>query len=242
MASARFVIGAVASAVVHVGAFAGMQRAHAAVKPAAPAVVIEVDTTAPPPPPPAPPAPEKEKEAEPAAAPLHESVAKANSAPPPAAQAGKTLTANDDSNAVADFTMVQGSGTYVGGVTASNGTSKAPVNERGGGAAAAAKTGTGGSGEAATGTDKSSRAVQLGSDWACPFPSSAKRDLAFVTVVVRVKPDGRPESASVVADPGEGFGAAAQACAMRQRYQPAKGTSGEAIAGTTSPFRIRFTR
>src|SRR5947209_4416969 len=115
MASARFVIGVVASGVVHVGAFVGMQRAHAAVKPAPPPVVIEIETPAPPPPPPA---PEKEATPEPAAAPVAKSVAKTTSAPPPAAQAGKTLTANDDSNAVADFTMVQGSGTYVGGVTA----------------------------------------------------------------------------------------------------------------------------
>jgi protein TonB len=74
------------------------------------------------------------------------------------------------------------------------------------------------------------------------FPSGVTVDSAIVVIVARVRPDGSPESITVVSEPKEGFGAAARACAMRQRYAPAEDRSGHVIASSTAPFRVRFTR
>ena len=61
-------------------------------------------------------------------------------------------------------------------------------------------------------------------------------------IVARVRADGTAESVSVVRDPGQGFGRAARACAMRQRYAAAEDREGRAVIATTAPFRVRFTR
>src|SRR5688572_16844609 len=121
MASARFILGVVLSAGVHVLAYAQMSHAKARVAAPKPPIVIEVDTSVPPPPPPPP------KEEAPAAknepAPIAKSekpIMKPSATPPPAAaQAGKILAAADDGPA--DFTMVQGTGIYAGGITSSTG-------------------------------------------------------------------------------------------------------------------------
>jgi protein TonB len=148
---------------------------------------------------------------------------------------------------MADFTMVQGDGaTYAGGITSSAGTSKNAVD--GQPRIAAARGAGGGNGEG-TGTgagaaDRSKTARPIGSDWDCKalFPTGASAASATVIIVARVRPDGVPEAVSVVSDPGQGFGPAARTCAMRQRYQSAEDRDGHAVAGSTAPFRVRFTR
>ncbi len=92
--------------------------------------------------------------------------------------------------------------------------------------------------------DMSRQARPVGGAWNCPFPAQAdlnQVDRAVATISVTVAADGRPTSASVVSDPGYGFGAQAQRCAMSKRYTPALDKRGNKIAQTI-PVRVRFTR
>jgi len=172
--------------------------------------------------------------------------------PPAAAEAAKVLTqepAKDEPVDLTGNTFVTGSGsTYAGGVTQQNGTSKTAVYNP-----AAVATGVpGGTGTAPAPpgppkVDKSKVAGLLGSvDWNdCPFPPEAdaeQRDQAFVMIQVKVKPDGSPETVTVIQDPGFGFGREARKCAMRKKYSQALDADGNAIGGTTKPFRVRFER
>jgi protein TonB len=153
-----------------------------------------------------------------------------------------TAPVDANANAVADFTMVQGaSDAYAGGVTSSAGTSKGPVQGAAADAGPAAATPSRAQPGAA---DLSQPPKPEGSDWDCSalFPAQATVNFAQVMLAVRVGPDGRARSVSVLSDPGEGFGAAARACALRQRYRPALDRSGSPVAAQTAPFRVRFTR
>jgi protein TonB len=91
-----------------------------------------------------------------------------------------------------------------------------------------------------------SRLVQLSGSatWNCPFPPEADAeqiDQAVVGVQVTVLPDGSAKSASVVSDPGHGFGRMAKQCALARRYQPALDRSGAAILGS-GLVNVRFSR
>jgi protein TonB len=206
----------------------------------------DIDVVKPQEPPPEPP---KEEQKEPEPPPVAKEVPK--EAPPPAmAQAAKVLATEPDPNEVLDMrdAIVQGTGeTYAGGITAANGVSRNAVYN-----AAAKPTGVvGGTGTAnappPTREDKSRAASLSGStDWSdCPFPAEADADQidqAFVTLQVKVRPDGSADSVSVVQDPGHGFGREARKCAMRKRYSNAMDVDGNSIGGTTRPFRVRFQR
>lgn len=256
MASSRFVLGVFLSGGFHVLAFVHMSHAKASAKPPPPPVVIEVDTSLPVPPPPsphlppAPSAPPPDTDSSPAKAARSNpsSTAPARSAEP--AQAAKTLTASDDAPpAMADFTMIQGGGAaYAGGVTTSAGTNRTASDGAERMAVLApprdGSSGGGGGDGRGTGSDRSKPARPVGSDWDCKalFPAGATVDDATVVIVARVRADGTPESVGIVGDPGQGFGAAARACAMRQRYAAAADRSGHAVSASTAPFRVRFTR
>lgn len=170
--------------------------------------------------------------------------------PPAAAEAAKVLTAEPDPNEPVNMmdTIVQGNADkYAGGQSANNGTSKTAVTNMN-----AAPTGVpGGTGTApapqAARVDRSRKAGLLGSsDWTdCPFPAEADAeqiDQAFVLIQVRVKPDGNPETVTVVQDPGHGFGREARKCAMRKKYTNALDVDGNPIPSQTNPFRVRFER
>lgn len=170
--------------------------------------------------------------------------------PPAAAEASKVLAADPDPNEVVDMrdTIVQGTGeNYAGGQTASSGTSKNAVTNP----AAAATGAVGGTGTApapaAPRVDRSRKAgVSGSSDWSdCPFPAEADAeqiDQAYVTIQVKVKPDGSPESVNIVQDPGKGFGREARKCAMRKKYNFALDVDGNPIGGMTGPIRVKFER
>ena len=63
-----------------------------------------------------------------------------------------------------------------------------------------------------------------------------------VTVRVTVRADGSVERASVIRDPGDGFGEAAVACALKTRFTPALNRAGEPIKAKSPPIKVRFTR
>ncbi len=176
-------------------------------------------------------------------------------APPPApAQAGKLLTAEADPNAPLDLTdegFVTGEGErFVGGVTASTGTSTIPVRKEtaqlGG-----VPNGTGTRPVAAAPppapTEDRSRAPRpLTLNWNdCGFPAEADAeqiDQMRVTVVVTVGLDGRAVNATVLGNPGYGFGPLAQRCAMRKTYSVGLDIAGNPAVRTTPPIGVTFRR
>jgi protein TonB len=83
-----------------------------------------------------------------------------------------------------------------------------------------------------------------GTTWNCPFPPEADAEEinhAVVTVQVTVRPDGSALTATVVTDPGHGFGRAARLCALGRRYQPALDRTGAAIV-SSAPINVHFNR
>jgi protein TonB len=166
---------------------------------------------------------------------------------PAAAQAGKTLTADDDAAGdVADFTMVQGTGTeYVGGTTSSIGTSAKAVRGPATAVPPPPRAVVGTRNAAAVGPDLSRSPRPSGPDWNCSylFPKDPDAgDYATVSIVVTVGIDGTPKSVAVLRDPGHGFGAAARTCAMSQRYAVGLDRQGSPTLATTPPITVRFTR
>jgi len=213
----------------------------------------EVDIVKEPPPPPEEPKPEPTPEPEPEPVKPAPRETPPPEAPPQPAQAGKVLTADPTPNeGPVDLTdsFVTGSGsTYAGGTTSSDGTSKAPVyNPLANPNGVPGGTGTGTAPPVKVRTEDKSRVPGLlgSADWAdCPFPGEADAeqiDRAFVTLQVKVKPDGSPESVRVVEDPGHGFAREAKRCAMRKKYANGLDPDGNAIGGMTNPFRVRFER
>jgi protein TonB len=160
------------------------------------------------------------------------------SRPPPPAQAGRVVAREPDPNAPADLTgetFVTGSATtYAGGVTSSTGTNPSAVLSRD--VDPRGKPGQ---------PDRSSPVSLEEQDWRCPWPREAEAEdiseqVALLRVVVRA--DGTVESASVLRDPGHGFGPAALACALRTRFSPSRDRDGRPIRSQSPPIRVRFTR
>jgi hypothetical protein len=82
-------------------------------------------------------------------------------------------------------------------------------------------------------------------DPACAFPAeadTAKIATAEVLIRVLVDADGSPESVQTLKEPGFGFGAAAERCAMAREYEPGRDALGVAVARWTPPIRLRFLR
>jgi periplasmic protein TonB len=172
-----------------------------------------------------------------------------------AAQAGEVLTQDADEDDEEDTeddeenTFVTGdAGTYAGGVTASGGTSLAPVR----GSVVADGGVPGGSGTAVTAPKPSvrdlSRAAWLdgSTSWDdCDFPGEAERDRirdAVVEMKVTVRPNGTPQSVEIVEDPGHGFARTATACALKHQFTPALDAEGHKVWGTTRTFHVGFHR
>lgn len=182
-----------------------------------------------PPEPPPPPPPQAKAPPPPANAPKAPPSAQPAAAPAQAAE----VVAMDD--APADFTgttIVTGSAqVYAGGVTSSTGTSTTAVPP---------------TAEVAKEARSYAKAVEpTNGDWACPWPKEAERadvNDESATVRVWVEADGKPLSVRIVRDPGFGFGAAAAACAMRERYLAARDAAGNAVRAESAPIRVTFSR
>lgn len=95
------------------------------------------------------------------------------------------------------------------------------------------------------GVDRSKApALHDGAPWDCPFPDEADAaglHAAVVTLSVSVAADGHVESVAVVNDPGNGFGHAAQRCALGKHWQAGLDRSGQAVA-MTAVVNVRFLR
>lgn len=176
---------------------------------------------------------------------------------PAAAQAGRVLTRDEgseaDSDEVHDFTILQGQWQrFAGGVTSSTGTAERAVRDpravgsgvpdKGVGAPVAPRKAEK---TAPAPEDRSRPAHPSSLVWDCPFPEEADKNAvnyARVMLIALITPEGRPQSVTVVSDPGFGFGAAARRCAMGQTFEAARNASGAAVASTTPPFAVTFKR
>src|SRR5262249_23463190 len=111
----------------------------------------------------------------------------------------------------------------------------------GGSAGTGSPGGRGRRGEEVRGAKRDSGRAALAphGEWDCDFPAGHKRDTR-VRMIVTVRPDGTAESVRIVPDPGEGLGAAARACAMRQRFVAATDEDGHPVRGETPEFSVRY--
>lgn len=170
-------------------------------------------------------------------------------APPPRsppARAGKVLAGPPGAlDLTGDVVVVGQSSSYAGGATAPRGTGDRPVPT--------ASTSPGAPPPASPAPPPGkpprgdrSRAVALaGDEWSCPWPDAAESlalDEQVAVIRVVVAPDGAVESAEIVEDPGDGFGAAALACARRTRFSPARDGEGRAIRARSPAIRVHFHR
>jgi periplasmic protein TonB len=164
-----------------------------------------------------------------------------SSAPPPPAQAGRVVAQEPQPNAPVDLTgntFVTGTGkAYAGGVTASSGTNTTPVYTR--------DVNPNATPHVQRTPDRSSTVALKNPDWTCPWPAEADAEqidhqIAVVRVVVDV--DGTALSATIINDPGHGFGKAALECARRERFIAARDRDGHSIRSESPPIRVRFTR
>jgi protein TonB len=174
--------------------------------------------------------------------------------PPPApAEAGKVLTAASDPDEPLDLTdqgFVSGeSDRFAGGVTAKAGTSKVAVrdtNAKVGGVPGGTGTDLKPPPPPPPKVDLSRPASPASMNWEdCGFPPEAdveQIDFMRVTVIVTVGLDGRAQNATVLKDPGYGFGRFARQCAMRKTYTVGLDSNGKPTVTTTPPFIVRFTR
>jgi periplasmic protein TonB len=163
--------------------------------------------------------------------------------PVAAAKAAQVLSAPDDAplDLTGNVFNVGNSERYAGGQTMSNGTNdKPPV------ATKVAETGTKEqTAPAIVAVDLSRTATLAGSgEWRCPFPPEADADQvddASAIIEVIVSADGKARSATILQDPGHGFGREARSCAMRESYVPALDKAGAAVS-SSKKFRVKFER
>jgi protein TonB len=177
--------------------------------------------------------------------------------PPPApAEAADVLTAEADDEAVDltgfDIVDKDGSKATGAGYTSAKGTDTKPVYDKN--AKVGGVPGAKGTGEPKPPPPPRRRrkkdlsrtaGVSGGLSWNCPFPPQADAEQvhrAAALVVVKVGTSGQALSATVVSDPGYGFGAAARRCAMGRRYKPGLDADGRPKVATTPPIRVSFRR
>ncbi|HEX4446687.1 MAG TPA: energy transducer TonB [Polyangiaceae bacterium] len=225
----------------------------ASMDPQAQAVAVEpqeIDVMRDEPPPPPPPAPEEtEAKPEPAApAPVAKPAPHDAPPPPPApAQAAKVLAQEPDPNEPVDLTgntIIQGNAdAYAGGTTMANGTSNRAVRSLASPAGVPGGTGAP-TAKAPSGPDRARGASPVNTDWNAPFPpeaDTAQIDEAYVTLQIDVRADGTATSATVLVDPGNGFGREARKYALTQRYNPAFDRDGNPIP-TRIKTKVHFSR
>jgi protein TonB len=202
------------------------------------------------PPPPEPPPPEPPPP-EPVAAPrptvkVQEDDIYKNVAVP--AQAAKVLTAEAKEDEPVDLTgFVTGDGTALGGMQSGAGKGDRVTMQRN-----AAHDGVPGGKDKVNAApppppaEDRSRPVGLGGGGAanCPFPPEADQDQidqATASIQITVRPDGSVLSATVLSDPGHGFGRAARICLLGRHFQPALDRTGTPIV-SSAPVNVRFNR
>jgi periplasmic protein TonB len=217
---------------VGLGAWAAFADRLVDATPPPPEMAVELFEPPPPPPPPFEPPPEQPPppRAQPASAAPAQAAEVLAAEPEPAVAEPEDLTA---------FTITSGNAErYAGGKSASSGTSTAAVT--GAVSARGVPNGTG-----IGDRDLSSPVRIRDHEWDdCAWPAEADAlgiDEQAVSIRAVVRADGRMETAEIVSDPGNGFGAALVACARRHGFQPARDATGAPIRARSGVIRFTFT-
>jgi periplasmic protein TonB len=194
-----------------------------------------VEVTPPPPPKPAPP-PERPPSHPEQARTARPTPRRADSRPPPPAQAGQIIAREEGPRAPLDMTgdtFVTGTAqAYAGGVTSSTGTNPHAVEE------------PEVDPQAPPGEPDRSRRVALVEEGCHTWPAEAEAepiDQKDVALRIVVRADGSVASARLIGDPGRAFGAAAIECARRSRFSPQLDAEGKPVQ-TELRFTWHFTR
>jgi hypothetical protein len=137
----------------------------------------------------------------------------------------------------------------VGGITSSAGKSTQPVRRAATNEGVPNGTGTTKAPPPPPAEDLSKAPIpQAGASWKdCGFPAEADVEnvnLAYVTLIVTVGPDGRAKAVSVVSETptGLGFGKLVRQCALRKPFDAGLDSAGHPTTRTTAPFRVKFER
>jgi hypothetical protein len=189
---------------------------------------------APPPPPVAPPVQQPQRP--PLARTARPVQRRADSRPPPPAQAGRIIAQEAGPRAPLDLTcdtFVSGTAqAYAGGVTSPTGTNSDPVETR--------EVDP----KAPPGEPDRSRRVALVEEGCHSWPPEAEAepvDRKDVALRLFVRDDGTVSSAHLIGDPGRAFGAAAVQCALRSRFDPQLDSAGRPVQAELR-FTWHFTR
>jgi periplasmic protein TonB len=84
--------------------------------------------------------------------------------------------------------------------------------------------------------------ARIRGSFSCSFPPNTDSiDEAIVSVEVLVGADGIARQATVLQDPGHGFGRAAKACVLQQSYDPARDPAATPVEAKLR-LRVRFVR
>jgi periplasmic protein TonB len=209
-----------------------------------PNIQVALEREPEPEPPPPPELPKPEALPEPAPKPPPKAPKEPAPAPEPpapaAAQAGRVLTAEADPNEPVDLTgttFVQGNAdSYAGGVTASNGTAAHAVRAP----TARADGVPGGTGTAPAGPDRSRPPRPLTQNWDCPFPPGEDRINYAVKVLTSISSAGKVLDARALGTPNQGYGRAAERCALSNQFAPALDRNGVGVP-ITIPIVVNFT-
>ena len=166
---------------------------------------------------------------------------------PAPAKAARVVTAPAGALDLTGDVIVTGrASAYAGGVTTPTGTSDRPVSSVSPNTPPPTQPNTRPPTQPPPRKDDRSRPVSPASDeWNCPWPAAAEGlpiDEQVATIRVVVAPDGAVESTELVADPGDGFGPAALACARRTRFSPALDADGRPIRARSPAIRVHFDR
>jgi hypothetical protein len=252
--ASRSLIGSSGAIAVHlaIGLIAATGAAHYQAPPPRPVELeLELATVAPAPAPEPLPAPEPPTAVP--AAPARPAVSPHAAATPVAAHAGALLTAKPDPAASAreepvDFASDPNGGVYGSGVVAAAG--KGAFGAPGAQATAAAVSSSQGRaatshGEALTALGDLSEKPRLTEADPCRgfFPSSARDDVADVSLMIVLAKSGRVSSAALLSETsvGQGFGSAGRACILSKKFLPGLDRQGNPAA-TSTRINIRFRR
>jgi protein TonB len=241
----RIAIAVLVALGAHLG-FALWAPDSAAVR-APPPAPVEVEFAPPPPPPP----PEAAKPEPPAPSPAPRPAApKVNLAPPPAARAGAVRTVepapqDPTPSEPFDFTSDPRSASFASGVVAVGGTGDHGLAgaQLGGRGTEARHEPPHGDGLTAASDLSQTPKLRVADPCRGFFPSAAHDDVATAVVRLVVTPSGGVTSASVLSETpsGQGFGAAARACMLEQKLNPALDRQGRPAA-TAVNVNVRFSR
>lgn len=191
--------------------------------------LVEVDVARPHAPAPEPAPPEVQRTPAPNGAPRTQRL----QASQPVAAAARVVRQNDSVDLTGDGFVEGTAETYTGGTTTANAPLHTPTTKE---AATTNKPITPDRNQivAPAGPDLSRPASAIGNtEWNCPFPSEADSvDDAVVRMRVEVSESGAALGATVLHEPGQGFGREARRCALGRKWKPALDRSGLAVSGS----------